>query len=857
MDSLILCNAAPPLRTFKFFLLATAISLFAATPGTAYSQAVHQTISSSHVPAAVSAVHPLSRLDPSTSMQLSIVLPLRNQSGLTSLLSGLYDPSSPDYHHFLSVAQFTDQFSPTAEDYQTVVDFALANGFTIGAIPSNRMVVPIRGSAAQVEKAFNVKMNNYQHPTENRTFFSPDREPSLALNVSIAHITGLNNYSIPRSMISKPLSTQNHTSSVVTGSGPDGSYVSSDMRAAYYTSTLSAGSTALTGSGQTVGLVQFDGYNISDVVSTFNGTAQATTNGGNYVLSYTPVKGGTTYTIPINNVLLDGTTGAPTSGDDAEEVLDIVQAVGMAPGLSQVRVYIGSTDADILNAIASDSGNLAKQVSISWAWGPDDPTTDDVFFEEFAAQGQSVFAASGDYGAYSPNVPYYYPAEDAWVTAVGGTSLTTNGAGGALTSEVAWSQSGGGISPDGIAIPSWQTGVANNSNKASASLRNVPDVAMEADFDNYDCSMGNCETGYAGTSFAAPRWAGFMALVNQQAMTAGDSPAGFMNPWLYSAAASSEYGSDFHDVDAGNNGYEPGYEFYSVPGYDLVTGWGSPAGQNLINGMAPKSASAGFQLSTSVSSITLNPGGSGAATIGVIYQSGFSGTVNLSVTSSLPSGVTASFATNPTTASSVLTFTASVTTISGAYLVTVTGTSGAHSGTTYIMVNTPSNAVTITSPAASQVPVTAPMMKPGVSIPIQGTVVSGYNDLRLEWAVGINPASGWASSGMTLNGGSIASGANQTIGSWNTSSITSANYYTIRLSADYTGATVSATTLIYLEPDLISANWPKWLVATPARNQLILLNLPRRVTVCSRLMDLLMYRHLLMLEAVLRPRLAI
>jgi subtilase family serine protease len=239
----------------------------------------------------------------------------------------------------------------------------------------------------------------------------------------------------------------------VQGSGPGGSYLSSDMRAAYYGG-------ALTGNGQIVGLVQFDGYNISDVTAAFNGTASATANGSNYVLGYTPPAGGATYTIPINNVLLDGATGSPGQfeppADDAEQVLDIVQSVGMAPGLSQVRVYIGASDADILNAIASESENLAMQVSISCTWYPDDPSTDDVFSEEFALQGQSVFVASGDYGAYSPSVPYYYPAEDPWVTAVGGTSLTTNGAGGALTSETAWGQSGGGISPDGIPIPTWQ-----------------------------------------------------------------------------------------------------------------------------------------------------------------------------------------------------------------------------------------------------------------------------------------------------------------------------------------------------------------------------------------------------------------
>ena len=108
----------------------------------------------------------------------------------------------------------------------------------------------------------------------------------------------------------------------------------------------------------------------------------------------------------------------------------------MAPGLSEVRVYIGVSDANILSKIAAE--NAAKQISISWSWSPDDPSVVDTFFEEFAAQGQSVFVASGDKGAYSPSEPFYYPAEDPWVTAVGGTSLVTNGAGGAWVSESSW-----------------------------------------------------------------------------------------------------------------------------------------------------------------------------------------------------------------------------------------------------------------------------------------------------------------------------------------------------------------------------------------------------------------------------------
>ncbi|WP_158819649.1 FG-GAP-like repeat-containing protein [Granulicella sp. S156] len=599
-------------------------------------------------------------------LNLTVVLPLRNQSELTSLLSRLYDPSSPDYRHFLSVGQFTDQFGPTVADYQAVVDFAKANGFSVNDTPANRLIVPISGSAAQIEKAFHVQMKVYQHPTESRTFFSPDREPSVNLSVPLLHIVGLNNFSIPHPMVRRAAAGQ--VTGNTTGSGPGGSYLGSDMRAAYY------GNTILTGAGQAVGLLEFGGYNLSDVNLTFSSAGQS-------------------YNVPINNVLLDGATAAPVDGD-VEQVLDIVQAIGMAPGLSQVRVYIGNySEVDIFNAMATE--NICKQLSTSWGWAPDDPSTDDVFFQEFAAQGQSLFTYSGDDGAFDTATSQaFYPAEDDYVTAVGATHLNTNGAGGSWASESAWNSeepgtterygSGGGISPDGIPIPSWQAGAANSANGASTTLRNVPDVAMEGDFDNYNCEMGSCRENWAGTSFAAPRWAGFMALINQQAVEAGTAPRGglgFINPAIYSIGAGSSFNSDFHDIVSGNNDtYNQPVWYSAVPGYDLVTGWGSPAGQHLIDALAGPQVP-GFWLSTTPSILSINQGASGTTTVTMTDASGFAGSANLAV-SGLPSGVNSSWSTNPTSGTSVLTLTASSSAAAGTSTVTITGTSGSLNATT-------------------------------------------------------------------------------------------------------------------------------------------------------------------------------
>ena len=456
------------------------------------------------------------------------------------------------------------------------------------------------------------------------------------------------------------------------------------------------------------------------------------------------------------------------------------------------------------------SENKAKQVSISWSWSPDDPLVAEVFFEEFAAQGQSVFVASGDNGAYSPTQPYFYPAEDPWVTAVGGTSLATNGAGGAWVSESAWVGSGGGVSPDGLPIPGWQAGIATSSNGGSSTLRNVPDVAMEANTDNYDCNMGQCSGGWGGTSFAAPRWAGFMALVNEQAAKYGWSSTGFLSIPIYSIAESPDYSSVLHDIATGNNGSVAGYSFNAMAGYDLVTGWGSPNGSGLIDALAPP-VSNSFSLAASPNILTINPGMSTQTNITVTRTGTFSGAVNLTITG-LPSGVTASFAPSSTTGNSLLTLTAGTGILGGPFFPQIAGKSGSLTATANLSltVNAPTGVISISSPSVPLVSSVAQSFKPGVAIAVTGTLLGQYQNLAMQWAEGSNPSTGWGANGVTLNGSLSQPALNQTIGTWDTSSITKADYYTIRISAAFSGVAHSASTVVYLDPSLLTSNWPKW-----------------------------------------------
>jgi subtilase family serine protease len=498
------------------------------------------------------------------SLRLNIALPLRHPAELAALLERLYDPQSAAYRQFLSVEEFTARFGPSAEDYDAVLRFAAANGLTVTGTAPNRLLVDVTGSVADVERAFHVTLGEYRHPTENRTFYAADREPQADLPVALWHVTGLDNLSLPHPASLRravapaggavPAGVHGNT----TGSGPSGYFIGSDMRAAYY------GGSTLTGKGQAVGLFEFAGYNENDVTKYFTQVGQ-------------------TLSVAVVGVSTDGSSLSCTgSCDDTEQVLDIEQAISMAPGMSQVRVYVSDTsDVAIFNRMATD--NDAKALSCSWAWSPADPSSDDPIFQELAAQGQSLVVASGDSGAYTSRTSDLYPADDAYSTAVGGTILTTASAGGAWKSEVAWAESGGGIAK-GVPIPSYQKlpGVINSANKGSTVYRNLPDVAAEGDTDNYICYDGTCGGGWGGTSFAAPRWAGYLALANQQAVANGLSTPGALNPIIYPIGLGSNYAAAFHDITSGTNGTYP-----AVKGYDLVTGWGSPHGSGLINLLAP------------------------------------------------------------------------------------------------------------------------------------------------------------------------------------------------------------------------------------------------------------------------------
>jgi subtilase family serine protease len=716
----------------------------------------------------------IGRLPADKVMQLDLVLPLRNPADLDNFLKEVYDPTSFFYHRFLTVPEFTERFGPTQKDYDAVVSFAKANGFEVVGGSRDGMEVQIKGPVAVVERAFHVSMHTYQHPTEARTFFGPDREPSTNLPFPLWHVSGLDNFSVPHPLFVKksdyaaahgvePEAVVKHAT---TGSGPSASFLGSDMRAAYY------GSGALTGAGQNLGLFEYEGTDLADLTTYFKNVGQ-------------------TNNVPVTLLSTDGTTTACVDTraggdcDDTEQTLDMTQAIGMAPGLASLVVYIGSTDTAIISAMTTHSP-LPTTIGCSWGWTPADPSTLDPYFEKMSAQGQNFFAASGDSSTWSSRNEAW-PADDAYVVSVGGTDLVTASAGGAWKSETAWTDSGGGITPDKIAIPSWQalSGVINSSNKGSTTLRNGPDVSANANFTFYTCSdQTTCLANeYGGTSFAAPMWAGYIALVNQQLAANGESPIGFINPTIYAQNVTSAYAADFHDITSGTSG-----SYSAVTGFDLVTGWGSP-NAGLIGALTGSTTtSPSYSISASPASVSVATGSTGTSTITSTVSGGFSSAIALTA-SGLPTGVTVGFSPASITGagSSTLTFTVASTTTPGTYPITVSGTSGS-------TVETTSVSLTVTGVTAgfsvSASPTTVTVDRSGTGkVTITTAVTGGFSSAIALTASGL-------SSGLTaaFSPTSITGAGTSTLTFTATSRATTGDH-TITITAK-SGSTTHTTTVV-------------------------------------------------------------
>jgi kumamolisin len=545
------------------------------------------------VPVDVASAHVVGKVPADNVLNFAVVLPLQHQAQLQSVIKSLYDPKSASFGRYLTSGEFLDTYAPSRSDCDAVSTFAGARGFTVLDVAQNRTIIRMSASVKTIEGALGVHMLQYAAPT-GRRFFAPDQDPQVPADIAskMVGFVGLSNAGVFHTHWKKltPEALALH-GGPNDGTGVGGGYAPADIQNAYGLNQL-----AEDGTGQTLGLFELDGYAPSDV-TTFESTN-----------AIAPV--------PLTNVYVGGATGAPSTADNGagqvEVTLDIELMAGIATGANRIYVYEApNTDTGVIEEyarIASD--DIARSVSTSWGspeleTAPLVRTSEAQSFQQMAAQGQSMFAAAGDDGAYDdPTLFDLYngqpsgtlmvddPASQPYITGVGGTSLFTDNLQN-YVSETTWNTDGypadgaggGGVSRL-YAIPSWQIpdarySVVQNSGslvQVSTTERDVPDVSLDADpATGYSIYVQNGWAQYGGTSCAAPIWAAYSALVNQGRVASNETFLGFANPSLYSVEQNDRYA--FNDIaDNSTNIYFP-----AVTGYDCASGLGTINGYELTS----------------------------------------------------------------------------------------------------------------------------------------------------------------------------------------------------------------------------------------------------------------------------------
>lgn len=533
----------------------------------------------------------LNAVDPNTQITLAIGLRMRNQSGLDQYVKSISQAKKGRMKRTLTPAQIIRAYAPLPSSEQAIISYMQQYGLTVTSTSPYHTVIGFSGTIGQAENALHTQVANYR-AASGKTYYAPSSDPNVPATIApfIQSVSGLDNlaqYTHPPVMktpkAAKANATQqpNSTSLCLTPSTNDSYYTPSQIANAYNITGLH--SQGFYGKGQTVALMEFSDYSSSDL---------------NTYISACSLHTGT-----ISRIVLNGgpkTTSGATDFSGAFEVeMDSELIAGTAPQANQ-RIYEApNTSAGNILMIQQIVNDAVPVVSTSWGLcesyrGSGDAQTENNLFQIAAAQGQTVFAASGDTGSEAcyqddgstTTLSVGDPASQPYVTGVGGTSLIMNGS--SYNSETAWNDtnsaqkyyaaSGGGTSTFWT-LPSWQQGSG-----ISGTAREVPDVSLSSsDYHGYliyctvaaaGCNSSQGTWWYGGgTSAAAPMWAAMTAMANQKSLSQGGYNLGFINPMLYQIYQnSSQYSSDFHDVTTGNNSISGGTQYSAGTGYDLATG---------------------------------------------------------------------------------------------------------------------------------------------------------------------------------------------------------------------------------------------------------------------------------------------
>ena len=342
------------------------------------------------------------------------------------------------------------------------------------------------------------------------------------------------------------------------GAPPSSAYTPAQIQQAYGFNQIAFGGVTGNGSGETIAIV--DAYNDPNIQADLN-TFDSQFGLAPTTVSVVNQNGGSS--LPVAD---------STGGWEVEESLDVEWAHAIAPGAKIVLVEASSaTDTNLLAAVNYAAGR-ANVVSMSWGGGEFGAET--YYDGYFSRPGVAFVASSGDAGA-----PASWPASSPNVLSVGGTALSL-GAGGAWAGETGWSGSGGGPSayePQ----PAYQAGVVTQT-----AMRANPDVAYNASpatgyavYDSFTGGGGWLQVG--GTSAGAPQWSALLAIADQGRALNGQAPLNASSPQevmttLYQNATSG----GFHDITSGVSTGSPWYS--AGPGYDFVTGLGTPVANLLV-----------------------------------------------------------------------------------------------------------------------------------------------------------------------------------------------------------------------------------------------------------------------------------
>lgn len=695
------------------------ISTVAGSPAskTAVKDRILRAVDPTQVAVVKGTAHPLARTqmdlgrtDTSRTIRGSITFRLSaaQQSDLDQLLREQQDPSSANYHRWITPEQYAERFGMSANDLAKVSTWLQSQGLHVESVSRSRNEIAFSGSAGEVEYAFKTELHNYMIRGEKH--FANAREVSLpaAFSAQVLNVRGLNDIR-PRARI-RPL--PRFTSNI------SGNHfiIPGDFNTIY-----DIPSTA-TGAGQKIAVVGQTNISNTDI-DAFRSAAGLAAKDPTVVL------------VPNSGLL----TTFPS--DEVEADLDAEWSGAIAPAASIIFVTVGDDlSTSVFDALTyAVDQNLAPVISISYGNCESGLQTSFITSLQQAgqqanAQGQTIVGPSGDSGGadcdsgasatggYQVDVPASIPE----VTGVGGTEFTGDTAGAVSGScasantywsgscsqtsgasalsyipETAWNDTsqGGGLSATGggastvFAKPSWQSGTG----VPADGKRDVPDIALNGSnfhdpylvcsqafysTQNPPSSATSCASGFrasdtslaavGGTSVGAPTFAAIMALINQATGSAGQGNA---NATLYRLAASTP--SAFHDITSGDNKVPcsagstncpqgtASIGFSAGAGYDLTTGLGSVDVAKLITAWTAAKPGADFTIEGQIASISA-PGGTANSTVSVISMGGFAGTVNLTCTG-VSGAAQVGCTINPTsvnlTAGSTATATVNITTV--------------------------------------------------------------------------------------------------------------------------------------------------------------------------------------------------